>query len=340
MDTYQHNRIEEFFSQCSNVCQEDCHRFIRDVLIQWLYHHANASVDVKPCDYQGCFSYTCIVAPRNLASKSTVIQFRYEELVLSNMEEAAIIHGKLVPQVRFRGCFEDLFVYDSQLISGTPYIAVLMAAEESLPQTHRLTTISDLAGILARGAKRPITYPSDPLSLSKIQSTVDNHTFKTQNLKGRILHCLSEIRKNSACLAKLPLVLTHADLTPFNYLIDERSGHITGVLDWDGTSYLPLGHNFHFIEQLFGYMTKDGWEDMEDRRVLESLFYARLRQLLTSEGFEESDLEAIKYEKALGILTYYVPKLLEWKSEKAEKYLEIFLRKLPFLEENHSPPEL
>jgi len=331
MDIYQQSRIKEFFSQRSNVCQEDCHRFVRDVLVGRLYRLANPPFDVKPSDYQGCFSYTCIIKPQNPASASTVIQFRCEQLVLSSMEEANQVHGKLVPQVCFNGCFEGLSVYASQFISGTPYVAVLMAAEQDLPQTHRLTTMSDLADILARGAKRPIT--SKPLSLSKIQSTIDNYSFKIQNLKSRILFCLSEIQQNSASLAKLPLVLTHIDLTPFNYLIDESSGHITGVLDWDGASYLPIGHNFHFIEQLLGYMTRDGWEDIEDRHILESFFYARLRQLLVSEGFEEGDLEAIEYEKALGSLTYYVPKLLEWKGEKAEKYLEGFLRNLSFLGE-------
>ncbi|TAQ83312.1 hypothetical protein B7494_g8364 [Chlorociboria aeruginascens] len=328
MDIYQQSRIKEFFSQYSRVCQEDCHRFVRNVLVRQLYQLPGASFDVEPSDYQGCFSYTCIIKPQNPASASIVIQFRYEPLVWS-MEKANQIHGKLVPQARSEGCFEGLFMYASQFIPGTPYAAVLMAAEQDLPQNHRLTTISDLADIVARGAKRPI--PSQPLSVSKIESIIDNYSFKIRNLKSRILFCLSEIQQHSASLAKLPIVLTHIDLTPFNYLIDESSGHITGVLDWDGAYYLPIGHNFHFIEQLLGNMTRDGWEDIEDRHMLESFFYARLRQQIVSEGFEEDDLEAIEYEKALGNLTYYIPKLLEWKDGKAEKYLEGFLRNLSFL---------
>jgi len=80
-------------------------------------------------------------------------------------------------------------------------------------------------------------------------------------------------------------------------------------------------------------MTRDDWEDVEVRHALKSLFYARLRQHLVSEGFEEGGLKEIEYEKASGILTCYVPKLLEWKGEEAEKYLEGFLRNLSFLKE-------
>lgn len=72
------------------------------------------------------------------------------------------------------------------------------------------------------------------------------------------------------------------DITPFNYLVDTASGQITAIVDWDSAKYLPIGHNLHFVEHLFGYMTTDGWEDHEDREALESFFYDRIRQGLLS----------------------------------------------------------
>lgn len=116
------------------------------------------------------------------------------------------------------------------------------------------------------------------------------------------------------------------DMTPFNYLVDAASGRVTAIIDWDGARYLPVGHNFHFVEELFGYMTTDGWEDVEDREVLESFFHERVRRHLVSQGFDERDLEALDHEKTLGMLTYYVPKLLEWKDGRAEKYLNRYLQ--------------
>ncbi|KAI9892614.1 MAG: hypothetical protein M1814_001307 [Vezdaea aestivalis] len=206
-----------------------------------------------------------------------------------------------------------------------------MAAEQDLPQQHRLITMSNLADILTRGAKLSTACSSQQSSLSDIQSTIDGYPFQNPNLEGRILSCLSKIQQNSDRLTKLPLVLTHRDLTPFNYLIDETSGRITAILDWDDAEYLPIGHNFHFLENLLGYMTRDGWKDIEDRQILETFLYARVQKNLTSQGFNGGDLEAMEHEKALGILRYYVPKLLEWKDNRAEKYLEGFLRNLSFL---------
>ncbi len=116
------------------------------------------------------------------------------------------------------------------------------------------------------------------------------------------------------------------DMTPFNYLVDMASGQVTAILDWDSAKYLPVGHNLHFIEHLFGYVTRDGWEDVEDREALESYFYDRVQQRLLLQGFDVNDLEALEHEKTLGTLMYYVPRLLEWKDGIAERYLERHLQ--------------
>ncbi len=73
-------------------------------------------------------------------------------------------------------------------------------------------------------------------------------------------------------------------------------------------------------------MTRDGWEDIEDREVLESFFHEKVRRHLVSQEFDESDLEALEHEKILGTLTYFVSKLLEWKDGRAEGYLERYLQ--------------
>ncbi len=71
-------------------------------------------------------------------------------------------------------------------------------------------------------------------------------------------------------------------------------------------------------------MTRDGWEESEDREVLGSFFHQRVCQHLVSQGFDGSHFTALEREKTLGTLIYYVHKLLEWKEGRAEGYLQHF----------------
>ena len=190
---------------------------------------------------------------------------------------------------------------------------------------HRLRTVSDLAKAFTHQAQLPTDRASVDEYLSSIKSCVDCFNFRNKDLKHRITACISKIRQQDAHRAKLPIVLTHMDMTPFNYLVDAASGQVTAILDWDGAKYLPVGHNFHFVEHLFGYMTRDGWVDNEDLEMLESFFYEKVRRHLVSQGFDESDLEALGHKKTLEALTYYVPKLLERKDGRAKRYLEGYL---------------
>ncbi len=41
-------------------------------------------------------------------------------------------------------------------------------------------------------------------------------------------------------------------------------------------------------------------------------------------GLNTMDFTALEREKTLGTLIYYVPKLLEWKEGRAERYLQQF----------------
>src|SRR5277367_3928997 len=52
----------------------------------------------------------------------------------------------------------------------------------------------------------------------------------------------------------LPKVLVHGDLGPTNILTDVE-GHITAVIDWDFSMFLPFGWNFYGVELFFGDMS-------------------------------------------------------------------------------------
>ncbi len=331
MDSYSRSLITQFFSQCPRTTQAKCHQYVRQDLVPQLVPGGHAPVHVTPNPYQGNFSYTCLADLHGSApnGKYIVIQFRHQKCDLWGTTEAHKIHGAIVSLVAFQGIYDGLFVYTSPLAPGVPYFGLLMASKTSLSLGHRFETVSDLADAFTRKAHAPSGCLSSA-SLSSIESIVNSFEFQNKDLRRQITACISKIREQDVRLTRLPVVLTHTDMTPFNYLVDMASGQLTAILDWDSAEYLPVGHNLHFIEHLFEYMTRDGWEDVEDREALESFFHDRVRQRLLLQGFNENDLEGLEHEKMLGTLLYYVPRLFEWKDGVAERYLERFLqRRMP-----------
>lgn len=147
----------------------------------------------------------------------------------------------------FQGTFDGLYVYTSPLAPGISYFRLLTARKELLSLNHRLRIVGDLAKALTHKAQFFTDHSFVNTSLSSIKLSVDCFNFRNKDLKRRITAWISKIRPQDAYLAKLPIVLTHMNMTPFNYFVDAASGQVTAILDWDGAKYLPIGHNFHFV---------------------------------------------------------------------------------------------
>jgi hypothetical protein len=233
--------------------------------------------------------------------------------------------------------YEGLFVYTSPFTEGTPYISVLMSSEDfHLPLQKTIVTVIDLADLVTRGARANTTIFDTTISdltstLERIRHTVNNYVFRHTTLRNRISACISKLLPRLHNLAALPVTLTHQDLAPFNYLIDDSTGRVQAVLDWDGALYLPVGSNFHFMDSLFGFMTLSGWQDTEDRQELETAFYDRVLASLAAQGFGGITKEQLESQKAIGMLLYGVERLLKFKDERAEHYLDGYLRGLSFM---------
>jgi hypothetical protein len=78
-------------------------------------------------------------------------------------------------------------------------------------------------------------------------------------------------------------------------------------------------------------MTARGWQDTEDRLVLETAFYDRVLAKLAAKGFEGITKVQLESQKAIGMLLYGVERLLKSKEERTEHYLEGYLRSLQYL---------
>ncbi|KAL3474025.1 hypothetical protein BJX99DRAFT_248494 [Aspergillus californicus] len=219
------------------------------------------------------------------------ISCHYDKQDLFRVTKASHIHGPIVPLVIYQGMYKGLFVYTSPFTKGTPYI--------------------NLADLVTRGARANTTISNT--IISNLTSTLD-----------KIHHKLRD-------LAALPVTLTHQDLALFNYLIDNSTGQVQAIIDWDGAIYLPVGSNFYFLDSLFGFMTPSSWQDMEDCQELKGVFYNRALASLASQGVGGITKEQPELQKAIGILLYSVKRLLKFKDEQAEHYLDRYLQGLSFM---------
>ncbi|CAI7636042.1 unnamed protein product [Penicillium palitans] len=323
MDDYQRLVVAQFFEPLPNLSQISCHQFILGHIVPILLPNTTTKVDVQPSPFQGSMSHT----HSTHADNRIAVQFRSDKQDLFGVTEASHIHGPIVPLVTYQGMYEGLFVYTSPFSQGTPYISVLMSSPDFEPLQKKMVTAMDLADLVTQEARANTTVSDLNSTLDEIRHTVNNYIFQNTTLRNSISTCISKLLPQLRDLAALPVILTHQDLAPFNYLIDHSTGQVQAVLDWDGALYLPVGSNFHFMDSLFGFMTPSGWQDTEDRQELETAFYNRVLASLVAQGFTQ-----LESQKAIGMLLYGVERLLKFKDERAEHYLDGYLRGLSFMD--------
>lgn len=124
-----------------------------------------------------------------------------------------------------------------------------------------------------------------------------------------LTECLDSIFKT------LPMVLTHGDLCEMNFLVDENSGHLTGVIDWAEAEILPFGFNLWGVENLLGYMDGNGWNYFEGYEDLRGEFWKSFYGavvvaeegdgVLASEVLLRQKQDTIDVARRMGILFRY-----------------------------------
>jgi Phosphotransferase enzyme family len=175
--------------------------------------------------------------------------------------------------------------------------------------------LRDLAIVLAQSCEFPVEemdinldtikrFLQDCLCLPDIQEKVQN---LLDNLGNRF-----QVKADIADkLADLPVVFVHGDFATTNILSDDE-GHITGIVDWESSEFLPFGWNFYGVDLFLGEITyHDGefsFADYKARAELEMVFWhtfwekappdmKRRRQILE---------ESIKISRGIGLLWHYV----------------------------------
>lgn len=102
------------------------------------------------------------------------------------------------------------------------------------------------------------------------------------------------------------MVLTHGDLCEMNFLVDERSGNLTGVIDWAETEVLPFGLGLWGLENILGYMDMHGWHYFDRQADLRALFWKAFHSAVSQEdGSLLRKQGAIDLARRMGVLLRY-----------------------------------
>lgn len=79
----------------------------------------------------------------------------------------------------------------------------------------------------------------------------------------------------------LPMVLLHRDFSSCNIMVDEKTCHLTGVIDWAEAEIAPFELNLDAVQGLAGqFHLRDGWSRFDDFDHLQSVFSSTFQRKL------------------------------------------------------------
>jgi hypothetical protein len=105
-------------------------------------------------------------------------------------------------------------------------------------------------------------------------------------------------------LNDLPLVLTHGDPNLLNVLSD-ADGHITGIIDWGESTWLPFGLGSRGVERFFGGMRDGKYFFHEGHESLQELYFQELAANLPADlRSKKSFTHVLKITQQIGVLMH------------------------------------
>ncbi|KAF2794060.1 hypothetical protein K505DRAFT_242956 [Melanomma pulvis-pyrius CBS 109.77] len=296
------NRINEFFETQSSITRQQCDNMAISL----------AGGPISPVPIQGAFSYTVTAG----AAQSKIVQFRTHTSLLdmNTLTVARKIHPDFVPATTFYGTLGEseassLSVYGMEKISGTTYIEARFydesTAEAQLEaELLRLTTVRDFARFFAQAWKSSQSLSPDQTDALHLLQRTDLELLY-QSLPPRFSDILQQLRTHLPLLNKptFPLVLTHGDLCEMNILINPKTGHITGIIDWAEAKLLPFGFALWGFLNVIGWMDSNGWHYYSNCQDLEEQFWKTFDECVG--GVSEEQRFAIRVSATIGTIFRY-----------------------------------
>lgn len=139
-------------------------------------------------------------------------------------------------------------------------------------------------------------------------------------MEPRFAQKATELTSKIHLLEKLPLILTHLDFAEVKIMVDPQTGHVTGILDFDGARVEPFGMCiFGVYEGFFGEMRDSKWKFFDQpasrdapcqsvREILEKAFWDTLWNAVPSWMDRLELKEPVTIALEMGIVNRY----LDW----------------------------
>lgn len=284
-----------------------------------------ALAKAEPSPYQGYCSYTLRLPGEHL------LQFRPRSYSLDTQicDQARTIFPSLTPMTVHVGTVEGpsqskeghvgndiLEAYLQREMPGmtlTEFRQSQTAVTEREKRKCRHRLVEDMAAFFATSFRHR-RYPSrtgEEFPRGKIGNS----------LRGRLgllegLPKSQEQAKKSLLLVKdsitaieteIPWCLTHGDLVPANIMVNQRTGGLSGLIDWAEGEWLPFGVGLYGVEELFGETNGEGdFEFYPDHEDLRSTFWRSFLQITQPYRavLPNRWLRNVRLCRALGILLW------------------------------------
>jgi hypothetical protein len=123
----------------------------------------------------------------------------------------------------------------------------------------------------------------------------------SQGLPERFYPKLDEIRQGLPLLFRpsYPIVVNHDDLLENNIHVDEKTGRITGIVDWADAIFAPFGTSLGGLETLLGVQTSKQWHFHPSHKHLRKEFWKSFYAI--TGNLSADDRQAIEIGRMFGL---------------------------------------
>ncbi|KAF2969892.1 hypothetical protein GQX73_g3661 [Xylaria multiplex] len=244
-----------------------------------------------------------------------VVQFRLKSLELK--KETAVlarqIFGTFAPDVSFAQQLgedstaagqEPLLVYVMMRIRGMSHLDFILAhgfPENSVENmAWRKNLIQDVARFFALAWKAP--QDVDQAYRDRVAETFEKDLqILLVSLPERFHPVIRYTLTSLPIILSLPMALIHKDFGDCNIMVEEKSCHLVGVIDWAEAEIAPFGTNLHSLQNLMSKLhLKNGRIRYSDYDDLTRSFWETFSEEVG--GLGEDTAKAIKAATVLGLL--------------------------------------
>ncbi|UKZ68213.1 uncharacterized protein TrAtP1_009248 [Trichoderma atroviride] len=262
-----------------------------------------------PVEGQGNYSYSIYAS----LDQEYVVQFRLKSLELKDETSvlARKIFGQLAPSVSFKGKMgeetsgkEPLYAYVLERMKGVTQIDFILASGFPKNSQETFTSRENLIVGVAKFFALSWNAPQqvDPVYRDQLQKTYTTELTMLQTaLPDLFQPIIKECIESIDNIFSLPMVLLHQDFSSCNIMVDEKTCHLTGVIDWAEAEVAPFGLNLYTVQGLAGHFhLRDGWSRYDDFDHLQSVFWSTFHEEVGD--LSEETLCTIKLARTTGLL--------------------------------------